>query len=257
MKHPLAVANLKKPFFRYEPFSSIGATVGVFFLSQIVAAIMVGTYPLLMNWTDKQAASWLETSVVAQFAYILLAEVIAVALVLHLIKRAGVTKARIGWLSFRPSDAGYAAVAYGLYFVAYVVLATVASALFTSLDMNQEQQVGFDSAYVAWQLTLTFVSLVILPPIAEEIIFRGFLFTSLRAKYKFHTATVITSIMFGVAHLQFGADAPLLWLAALDTFILSYFLCYLREKTGSLWAPIFLHAVKNFIAFMVLFGDRF
>jgi membrane protease YdiL (CAAX protease family) len=30
-------------------------------------------------------------------------------------------------------------------------------------------------------------------------------------------------------------------------------LAYLREKTGSLWPPIGLHALKNFVAFMALF----
>lgn len=257
MKHKDAVANLKKPFFRNDPLTSIGITIGLFFASQIIAALIVGTYPLLRNWTDLQAASWLESSVWAQFLYILIAEIIAVAVVLHMIKRAGVTKARIGLVDFRPKDAAYAALAYGLYFVAYIVLATAAAALFSGLDLDQEQQVGFSTAYTALQLTLTFLSLVILPPIAEEIIFRGFLFTSLRAKYRFHSAAVATSLLFGAAHLQFGADAPLLWMAALDTFILSYVLCFLREKTGSLWAPILLHALKNLIAFMVLFGNRF
>jgi len=49
-----------------------------------------------------------------------------------------------------------------------------------------------------------------------------------------------------------GAAGPL-YIAALDTFILSLVLIYLREKTGSLWASITLHAVKNGVAFMALF----
>jgi membrane protease YdiL (CAAX protease family) len=63
--------------------------------------------------------------------------------------------------------------------------------------------------------------------------------------------------LFGVAHLQFGSGAPLLWVAALDTFTLSIVLCYLREKTGSVWAGVFLHAIKNAIAFVALFHSKF
>jgi membrane protease YdiL (CAAX protease family) len=59
--------------------------------------------------------------------------------------------------------------------------------------------------------------------------------------------------LFAVAHLQFGSGAPLLWIAAIDTFVLSLFLIYLKDKTDSLWAPILLHMLKNFIAFMALF----
>jgi membrane protease YdiL (CAAX protease family) len=41
--------------------------------------------------------------------------------------------------------------------------------------------------------------------------------------------------------------------AALDTFTLSLVLCYLRQKTDSLWPGIMLHALKNGLAFMSLF----
>ena len=44
-----------------------------------------------------------------------------------------------------------------------------------------------------------------------------------------------------------------LWIGALDTFILSLFLVFLREATGNLWAGITLHATKNLVAFITLF----
>ena len=69
----------------------------------------------------------------------------------------------------------------------------------------------------------------------------------------FVPAAIITSLMFAVGHLQFGSGAPLLWVAALDTFVLSLVLCYIREKTDSLWPGIFIHAIKNALAFSVLF----
>ena len=50
--------------------------------------------------------------------------------------------------------------------------------------------------------------------------------------------------LFAVAHLPEGGAAGPLYIAALDTFVLSLVLIYLREKTGSLWASITLHAVS-------------
>jgi len=50
-----------------------------------------------------------------------------------------------------------------------------------------------------------------------------------------------------------GSGEPLLWIAALDTFILSFVLIYLKEKTGSLWPPIGLHMLKNSLAFISIF----
>ena len=43
-------------------------------------------------------------------------------------------------------------------------------------------------------------------------------------------------------------------LAAATAFVLSLVLIYLREKTGSLWASITLHAIKNGVAFVALFA---
>ncbi|MDQ3065021.1 MAG: CPBP family intramembrane metalloprotease [bacterium] len=247
---------VRRPFYRHDPLTTIIATIGIFLISQVVAGLLIWLYPSMMEWTEAEATNWIEKSVAGQFAYVLIAEAIAIGLVLQLLKRANILKARIGWLKIKAQDIGWALLAYGIYFIVYLAVVILAKQLIPSLDVEQEQQVGFDNAYTNIQLLMTFVSLVILPPIAEEIIFRGYLFTSLRAKFSFKKATIVTSILFGIAHLQFGAGAPLLWIAALDTFILSCFLCYLRDKTGSLWPPIILHALKNGVAFTILFGSR-
>src|SRR5690606_23879253 len=115
---------------------------------------------------------------------------------------------------------GYALVAYGLYFITYLAVIIIASNLLSGLNLDQEQKTGFQAAYSTAELIMAFVSLVVLPPLAEEFLFRGFIFSSLRAKYKLSTSIIITSVLFGVLHLQFGSGAPLLWVAAIDTFIL-------------------------------------
>ena len=100
---------------------------------------------------------------------------------------------------------------------------------------------------------LVFISLVLLPPVVEEIVARGFLYTGLRSKLPKIVAALITSALFAAAHLQWGSGAPLLWVAALDTFTLSLVLVYLREKTGGLAASMGVHMLKNGLAFVVLF----
>ena len=130
---------------------------------------------------------------------------------------------------------------------------TIATHLFPSLNVHQKQQLGFQDASGGLKLALTFVSLCVLPPLVEETVFRGFMFTTLRGKLKFVWAALITSLIFASAHLEFGSGQPLLWVAALDTFTLSMVLCYLRQKTDSLWPGILLHSLKNCIAFVTLF----
>lgn len=246
---------IKKPFFKRDPLTSIAWTLLTFFLSQLAAGLILSIYPSLKGWTADQGTDWLTNSLIAQFLFMLLAEAFAIWIVIKILKNAKVSLAKIGLFKPRLSDVGRALAAYGVYFVSYLVIIVVASKLSQAINVDQPQEIGFDSA-TGNQLYLVFMSLVILPPLAEEILFRGFLFSSLRQKFRWRYAAVFTSIFFGVAHLQFGSGAPLLWVAAIDTFVLSIVLCYLREKTGSVWAGIFLHALKNGVAFFALFHNK-
>lgn len=255
MKPGVAPAPKSRPFFRYDPSASIIIILVIFFASQIIAAILISLYPAIMNWTSAESETWLKSSIGAQFAFILIAEVLAVSMVIKAVSMAKLAISKIGLVRPRLKDLGWAVVYYGLYFLAFIGVSIFVN-LFTGIDTQQEQQIGFETAHTTGQLLLVFASLVILPPIAEEIMFRGFLFSSLRARFNYWTATIVSSVLFGIAHLQFGSSAPLLWIAAIDTFILACFLCHLRETMNSIWPPIFLHGLKNFVAFIVLFGPR-
>lgn len=147
-------------------------------------------------------------------------------------------------------DVGYALLGYAIYFGLSIVVITVASAL-TGINLDQKQEHGFDNLFSTSNKLMALVALAVLPPIVEEILFRGFLFTGLRKKFKFVWATIITSLVFAGPHLLASSEG-LLWVAGVDTLVLSFILCYLREKTGALWAPMAVHAVKNSIAFILL-----
>ena len=135
-----------------------------------------------------------------------------------------------------------------------MVIYTVGTLLVPSLDVFQQQQLEFDNNTVQGaRLLVVFITLVIIPPITEEIVFRGFLYNSLKKVTMKRVAVVITSILFAAAHLEFFGENPLNFIAAIDTFVLSLFLIWVYEKTENLWAPIMLHALKNAIAFVVLF----
>ena len=122
------------------------------------------------------------------------------------------------------------------------------------LNTSQKQDLGIDFT-AQNSLPLLIFSLIIIPPIVEEVIMRGFLFTGLRQRFSFGFSTLLASLLFAAAHLPAGVGGPL-WVGAIDTLVLSLFLCYLREKTGSLWPPIFLHATKNSLALIYLLNVR-
>lgn len=255
MDEPAPVATKPKrtiPIVPWSPVIALFLVAGVYFVAPLIAGIAVAIPPLLMGWNAERLEAWLTDSVYAQFFYVLLAEILTVGALVLFLKRYKKGLSFIGLKRPRFKDIGTAVLAYPVYFIALIVIVAVASQLIPALDINQEQELGFDGITGTLPLIVTFISLVVLPPLVEEIMVRGFLFTSLRKHLSFIGAALVTSIGFGAAHLSASSSGPL-YIAAIDTFVLSMVLCYVREKTGSLWAGIAVHALKNGIAFLSLY----
>jgi membrane protease YdiL (CAAX protease family) len=238
----------------WSPPLMVILTVGLFFVAQFLASAIFIFIALGAGWSDKQLNDWFKSSTLVQFGYVLLTNSIIVAGIWQLLKAKKMSFKSIGWRRPIPKDFAMALVGYGGYFVLFIAITAIAKLLVPSLDLQQEQQLGFKPEQTTGiSLAFAAISLVVLPPIVEELLTRGFLFTGLRQKLNLVWSAIITSLVFAAAHLQFGGNTPLLWVAALDTFALSLVLVYLRERTGGLAAPILLHGLKNLIAFSLLF----
>ncbi len=234
------------------PFVVVFIVVAVFFIAQYTASLLVSIYPFAAGYNSAQASTWLDNSITAQFVYVVLAEAFTVGLIYLLLKHYNRGLRTLGLNSPKWKYLLFALIAYPVYLLIYFLLFNILSHVFTGLNVNQVQQIGFNSVHGSYQLILTFISLVILPPIAEEVLFRGFMFEGLKRSMSPVLAGVITSAIFAAAHLPEGAS-HLLWIGALDTFTLSLVLVYLKQKTKSLWPGIILHALKNLVAFISLF----
>jgi membrane protease YdiL (CAAX protease family) len=241
------------PAINWNPWLGVLFVVIVFYASQILAGLAVSIYPWLQHWTASQTTSWLRDSVGAQFIYIALAETLAIAALWRFLKLYRSNFAAIGLLRPRWRDIGFGLASVPVYYVIYLMTVGLVSHFVSSFDAQQAQEIGFENVAGALPFILTFISLVIIPPIAEEIIVRGFLYSSLKKAMRLIPAALLTSAIFAAAHLPEGGAAGPLYVAALDTFVLSLVLIYLREKTDSLWASITLHTFKNGVAFVALF----
>ena len=247
----MAAAGQQKPF--WHPVVAIVLAAATFVGAQLLASVPFALYPVLRHWTNDQANAWIDGAYI-QFVYVLLAESMTIAAIWQFTRQGGLRLRDLGWGRFRARFTLYALGGFAVYFVAYVLLLVVSDMFFPNIDLNQQQDIGFQQVYGAGALTVTFLSLVILPPLAEELFFRGFLFTSFRRHMKLPIAILLTSLLFAVPHLlESKQPGSLLWVAGIDTFTLSLVLCYLREKTGSLWPGMLLHGIKNLIAFVALY----
>lgn len=233
------------------PFAVLG-TMGIFIMAQLVLALLFGMFFGFTGWSRTQIADWL-TSTSGQFTMMAMSGLVTVGLLALLLRIRRIRFSALG-LAQTPQwrDAAFMAAGFFVYF-GLLILATLIAGQVIGVDTKQQQEIGFEQARAgAGGLLFVFVSLVIIPPIVEELLFRGFLYQGLRSKLPLVWAAGITSVLFAAPHL-FASSHGLLWIAAIDTFVLSLVLCYVREKTGALWACIGIHAIKNGLAFIAVF----
>jgi membrane protease YdiL (CAAX protease family) len=149
----------------------------------------------------------------------------------------------IGFGDFKFNYLKLGLLAFAVYLPLSILFLAGMSQLFP-INVDEAREVGFENL-VGIEMILTFLVLVILTPIAEELLFRGLVFTGFRNKLPFWIAAVLVSLLFAFAHWQPNV--------ALDVFVMSLICCYIREKSGSLWPSILLHVFKNGLAFLLLF----
>lgn len=270
----LSANSSRLPGVTWGPAAAIAVAIGVYFGGQLLGYLLfVFLYSLFVNIKNfglnfSRLADAIETissvigasadtgtplKIIMQFLLVLTVEVVSIGLLYIFLRYKKAALAAIGLIRPKLQDLGYAAMGFVVYLPIYILSLTAITALIPSLDVEQKQQLGFEQANTPPELFLVLISLVILPPLVEEIICRGFLYSGLKTRLPVLYAAIITSVLFGAAHLQFGSGEPLLWVAAIDTFILSMVLVYMRERSGSLWPPIGLHMLKNSLAFIIVF----
>lgn len=143
------------------------------------------------------------------------------------------------------TDIGLAPVVFIVYTLIVSSLLALIAAWIPSFPIDQTQDVGFQAFGTQFDNILAFVTLVIMAPLAEEVLFRGYLYGKLKGHVPAIVAAIATSLLFGLAHMQ--------WNVGIDVFVLSLILCGLRSLTGSIWAGILVHMIKNGIAYYLLF----
>lgn len=91
---------------------------------------------------------------------------------------------------------------------------------------------------------LLVVTVVLIAPLLEEIVFRGLLFQVLRRRLGLWPGVLLSSLTFAIVHLEL-VDRPIS-LAAL--LVLGAWLAGALHRTGSLVVPITAHALFNGVA---------
>mgnify|MGYP001232349778 CR=1 FL=1 len=100
----------------------------------------------------------------------------------------------------------------------------------------------------AWVLVLYGITIAIIPPIVEELLFRGMILQSLR-KYGDGFAVVASAMLFGLYHGNF--------VQIVFAFIAGLVMAHVVVRTGSLWTSILIHFINNGVSFALEMVKRF
>ncbi len=94
-----------------------------------------------------------------------------------------------------------------------------------------------------WMMPVLIFAIVVLAPLGEEFMFRGFVFEGYRrSSAGVIVAVLLSSLLWAGLHLQYR------WYDIVALFFMGCLLCVVRLRCGSVWVCVFLHALNNMVA---------
>jgi membrane protease YdiL (CAAX protease family) len=173
-------------------------------------------------------------------------------LVLILVQDAAYVGAAVGfaWLRGRPRAWQFGLRSTPLWRTAAVALLITLGVLgfeigfveLADVDEGGTDVLGTDEGTVA---AIAFsLAAIVVAPVAEELFFRAFLYRALRNRLRVWSAAAINAAVFSSVHLQYVAEPEIFVIIA----VFAVGACLLYEITGSVFAPIAMHATFNTLA---------
>ena len=162
---------------------------------------------------------------------------VVVVVAFYLIRRKKLSEAL--WLRPVPGPALFtgASMAPALYFVVVIVLSILPEAW--------TENYGEASADIATGTVVGVISVVIVAPVVEEVIFRGLTMTRLSRVMSGGLAVLLSAAVFGLCH------GELVWFCY--AFVLGAFFGFIDLRTGSILPSILGHVVFNAIGQIMTF----
>ena len=111
-------------------------------------------------------------------------------------------------------------------------------------EVGQHQELEVLTSYPQRSLKMSVAIVAVLAaPLVEELLFRGLIQTLIRSYIgRPWLSVILTSVLFATVHENYTH-----WPAL---FVLSLAIGYAYEKSGSLWQPLFMHAMFNGMSVM-------
>lgn len=164
-------------------------------------------------------------------------------------KRAGVPYAE--WVALRPFSKGSgilaAFVAFSLALWVYLLFAGAVVAV--GIKPPAQPSVVDIFPVTPLGIAIAFLSVCIIGPLGEEVLFRGVLFAGLRDRIGQPWAMVISAALFSVAHAS--------WFVLVPFFVFGVLLARITAHTRSVWPAFVAHALFNLTSLVFAYLTHF
>jgi len=211
------------------PWTPIDNWIGLFLLALVDVALLV-------------AATEGVNIQLAQSAVLIVVQLVYLLPLIIVFAYRGINPKALGFGGFKWGTLG---IGCGLLIVSYSII-LVHNGVLTLLgvDTQGDQILELFSALDSpvWFMLVG----VIFAPFVEELFFRGFLFQGFRQKYGWVNGAFLSSIIFGLAHLDLVALIP--------TSILGFLLAYMYHRSNSVWPGIILHVLVNALGLLAAYA---
>ena len=99
------------------------------------------------------------------------------------------------------------------------------------------------SAIMDGNIVGVFLVMAVTPAVCEEMMFRGLIYNSMKARYRVSVALGVVAVLFGIYHMSLVKFIP--------TGLLGLVLCYVAYKTGSIYPSMMMHFINNALSVIV------
>lgn len=116
-----------------------------------------------------------------------------------------------------------------------------------SLQDSMRMGIFSPGGSLLWNFVVTFVLGGLVVPVAEELFFRGAVYTWFRDRFGVWPSVIGSALLFALGHADLLA-------VVVTSFVLGLLNAWLMERTKTIWVPAAVHITNNSLAILLLYG---
>ena len=137
----------------------------------------------------------------------------------------------------------YAVLGWIVAFFLFYVIEKIAGSVGLRMFWNEGDFLNRGSML---HVVLISIGTIIIAPVVEEIIYRGYILSALMAKFRTSTAVILSALIFGSIHVGIGPGL------AIYIFLGAFIPAWLFLRFDSIYPCILMHFINNIVVYLVI-----